>query len=301
MKPASFEYHAPDSVEEALALLKEHGWDAKALAGGQSLIPAMNFRLARPAVLVDLNRIDELAFIRSNGPGEGEGGSGAGGVRIGAMTRQRAVERSELVAERTPLLAEMMPHIAHPQIRNRGTFGGSAVHADPASEIPAALLALEASCRVRGGGGERWIRAEDFFLGLFGTILEPDELLIEIALPGARPLTGCAFREISRRQGDYALAGLAAKLTVEANGRIQDARLAYLGVGGAPALATGASDALIGERPTEAAVQNAARVAAREIEPMEDMHASAAYRRRLVEVLTREALTVAAERASSSE
>lgn len=301
MKPAPFEYHAPGSVEEALALLKEHGWDAKALAGGQSLIPAMNFRLARPAVLVDLNRIEELAFIRGDGPEKGEDGSGSGGVRIGAMTRQRAVERSELVAERAPLLTEMVPHIAHPQIRNRGTFGGSAVHADPASEIPAALLALEASCRVRGQEGERWVAAEEFFLGLFGTILEPDELLIEIAVPAPPPLTGYSFRELSRRQGDYALAGLAARVTLEANGRIQEARLAYLGVGGAPALATGAAEALVGESATAAAVENAARTAAREIEPTQDMHASAAYRSRLVEVLTREALTVAAERAFGSE
>ncbi len=300
MKPAAFEYHAPDSVEEALALLSEHGWDAKPLAGGQSLVPAMNFRLARPAVLVDLNRIDELAFIRRNEDEGRDGGPGSGGVRIGAMTRQRAVERSELVAELAPLLTEMMPHIAHPQIRNRGTFGGSAVHADPASEIPAALLALDASCRLRGPEGERWVRAEEFFLGLFGTTLEPDELLIEITLPGPRSRTGCAFREIARRRGDYALAGLAAKLTLDVDGRIQEARLAYLGVGGAPALATRAAAALIGEKPTATVVEDAARTAGGEVEPMEDMHASAAYRSRLVEVLTREALAVAAKRASGS-
>jgi carbon-monoxide dehydrogenase medium subunit len=260
----------------------------------------MNFRLARPAVLVDLNRIDGLAFIRRHEHEGGDGGPGPGGVRIGAMTRQRAVERSELVAERAPLLTEMMPHIAHPQIRNRGTFGGSAVHADPASEIPAALLALDASCRVRGPRGERWVRAEEFFLGLFGTTLEPDELVIEIALPGPRERTGCAFREISRRQGDYALAGLATRLTLDVDGRIQEARLAYLGVGGAPALATSAAAVLIGEKPTTAVVEDAARTAGGELEPMEDMHASAAYRIRLVEVLTREALSVALERASDS-
>lgn len=317
MKPAPFEYHAPDSVEEALALLGEHGFDAKALAGGQSLIPAMNFRLARPAVLVDLNRIAELAFIRRSGedraedrgrheedgqgPNEsGAGGPAPGGVRIGAMTRQREVERSELVAERAPLLTEMMPHIAHPQIRNRGTFGGSAVHADPASEIPAALVALDATCRVRGPRGERWVRAEEFYLGLFGTALEPDELLIEMSLPGRRPSTGCAFREIARRQGDYAMAGVAAKLSLNGAGLIEDARLAYLSVGGAPALAPSAATALIGEKPTAAVVEDAARAAAAEIDPMEDMHASAAYRRRLVEVLTREALAVSAERARGS-
>ncbi len=145
MKPAAFEYHAPDSVEEALALLSEHGWDAKALAGGQSLVPAMNFRLARPAVLVDLNRIDELAFIRRNEDEGRDGGPGSGGVRIGAMTRQRAVERSELVAELAPLLTEMMPHIAHPQIRNRGTFGGSAVQARRVSAGSARRSSFSAS------------------------------------------------------------------------------------------------------------------------------------------------------------
>jgi carbon-monoxide dehydrogenase medium subunit len=300
VKPATFEYHAPDSVEEALALLREHGWDAKALAGGQSLIPAMNFRIARPTVLVDLNRIDELAFIRRNEDEEGDGGPGPGGVRIGAMTRQRAVERSGLVAECEPLLTEMMPHVAHLQIRNRGTFGGSAVHADPASEIPAALLALNASCRVRGPEGERWVRAEEFFLGLFGTSLEPDELLMEIAFPGPRQRMGFAFREIARRHGDYALAGLATRLALDVDGRIQEVRLAYLGVGGAPALATSAAAALVGEKPTATVVEEAARTAAEELEPMEDMHASAAYRSRLVVVLTREALGVAAERASNS-
>lgn len=298
MKPAPFEYHAPDSIEGALALLAEHGWDAKALAGGQSLIPAMNFRLARPAVLVDLNRIEELAFIRPVDE-SGEGLS-AGGVRIGAMTRQRAVERSELVSERATLLTETMPHIAHPPIRNRGTVGGNAVHADPASELPAVLLALDASCRVRGPNGERWVAAGDFFLGLFGTSLEPDELLIEIGLPGRRPRTGCAFREIARRTGDYALAGLAAKLALDADGRVEEARLAYLSVGGAPTLAVDAARALIGERPESSLLRDAARTAAGELDLMEDMHASAAYRSRLIEVLTREALAVAADRASGS-
>ncbi len=308
MKPAPFEYHAPDSVEEAISLLAEHGYDAKPLAGGQSLIPAMNFRLARPAVLVDLNRIAELSLIREAETAEEAGslpavGGGAGdsardhGLRIGAMTRQRAVERSPLVAERAPLVAEMMPHIAHPPIRARGTFGGSAVHADPASEIPAALLALEASCRVRGPDGERWIPAEEFFLGLFGTALGPEELLIEVALPGRRPRTGCAFREIARRHGDYALAGLAARLAIGEDGGLRDVRLAYLGVGGAPALAARAARALEGEAPTATALSEAARVAATELEPMEDMHATAVYRSRLVEVLTREALAVAVERA----
>jgi carbon-monoxide dehydrogenase medium subunit len=304
VKPAAFEYHAPGSVEEALELLTEHGWDAKPLAGGQSLIPAMNFRLARPAVLVDLNGIEELTFIRGadEGTDEAPGSSGSNdGVRIGAMTRQRAVERSPLIARRAPLLSETMPHVAHPQIRNRGTIGGSAVHADPASEIPAVLLAMNAKCRIRGPEGERTVAAEEFFLGLFGTVLAPDELLLEIELPGRRPRRGCAFREIARRHGDYAMAGIAASLTLDKKGAVDEARLAYLSVGGAPSLAAGAAEALVGAQPTEEVIREAARVAAAEdVEPMEDMHASARYRARLVEVLTRQALTTAAQRASGA-
>ncbi len=293
MKPPTFEYHAPRSVEEALALLAEHGLDAKPLAGGQSLVPAMNFRLARPAVLVDLNRIEELAFIRPV-----EEGPAAGGVRIGAMTRQRAVERSALVTERVPLLAETMPHVAHPQIRNRGTFGGSAAHADPAAEIPAVLLAAGARCRVRGPDGDRWIRADEFFFGLFGTALQPEDLLLEVELPGQGPGTGCAFREIARRHGEYALAGVAATITLDDAGAVKGAHLVYLSVGGAPAAAPGAAGSLNGEKPTPDVIAAVARRAAHEdTEPMEDMHASAAYRARLVEVLTRDALHAAAERA----
>ena len=304
MKPAAFQYHAPASVDEALELLKEHGYDAKPLAGGQSLIPAMNFRLARPAVLVDLNGIEELSFIRgtdeATDEAPGEAGSGEG-VRIGAMTRQRTAEQSPLVAQRAPLLSETLPHVAHPQIRNRGTIGGSAVHADPAAELPAVLLAMNAACRIRGPDGERTVAAEEFFLGLFGTVLDPDELLVEIELPGRRAGTGCAFREIARRHGDYAMAGIAASLTLDDAGTVRETRLAFLSVGGAPTLATSAAEALLGEKPTEAVIREAARVAAVEdVEPMDDMHASAEYRARLVEVLTRQALTVSARRASDS-
>src|SRR5881409_1583937 len=178
MKPARFDYFAPATLDEALALLAEHGADAKPLAGGQSLIPAMNFRLARPAALVDLNRIGELSYIRS----ERDGPDG-GGTAIGAMTRQRAVERSDVVARAAPLLAEAMPSIAHPQIRNRGTVGGSIAHADPSAELPAVMLTLEARFRTRSCTGERSIAAGEFFKGMLETALRPDELLVEIALP----------------------------------------------------------------------------------------------------------------------
>src|SRR5881392_992625 len=172
MKPAPFDYFAPATLDEALALLAEHGGDAKPLAGGQSLLPAMNFRLARPAVLVDLNRISELAYVRAES-----------GVAIGAMTRQRVVERSDVVARAAPLLAEALPSIAHPQIRNRGTVGGSVAHADPAAELPAVMLALGARMHVVGPSGWRALAADEFFTGLFATALEHDEMLAEIEIP----------------------------------------------------------------------------------------------------------------------
>jgi hypothetical protein len=178
MKPAAFEYHAPDTLDEVLALLAEHGADAKVLAGGQSLIPTMNFRLAQPAVLVDLNGVAGLSGVEE---------SGTGLVSIGTMTRQRTAERSELVRDLCPLLHETMPHIAHPQIRNRGTVGGSVAHADPAAELPAVTLALEATLHLQGGAGRRTLPARDFFTGLFETALEPDEVLVSIEIPTQPP------------------------------------------------------------------------------------------------------------------
>ena len=200
MKPAPFVYYAPRSLPEALALLAEHG-DAKPLAGGQSLIPAMNFRLAQPAALVDLNGVPELAFVRE----EAEGGE----LRLGALTRHRTLETHPLVRQRAPLLAETMPHVAHPQIRTRGTVGGSLAHADPAAELPAVMTTLGARFRVQGPAGERWVAAGEFFTGLFATVLEPGELVVEIAVPALAPRTGWAFDEVARRHGDYALVGAA--------------------------------------------------------------------------------------------
>ena len=204
MKPAAFDYHAPESLEEALALLNEYGYEAKLLAGGQSLIPTMNFRLARPAVLIDLNRIKELSYIEKNGSG----------LRLGAMTRQRALERSELVANHAPLLHETMPFIAHPQIRNRGTIGGNIAHADPASELPAVMWALDGYLKLQSAAGERRVAVQDFFVGMFTTDLEPEEMLTEIEIPAMFPRSGWAFREIARRHGDYALVGVAATVRV---------------------------------------------------------------------------------------
>jgi carbon-monoxide dehydrogenase medium subunit len=288
MKPAPFTYHCPGTVEEALALLAEHGGEAKPLAGGQSLIPAMNFRLARPTALVDLNRIAELSYVRAE----------RAGLTLGAMTRQRAVERSAAVARAAPLVAEAMPWIAHPQIRNRGTVGGSVAHADPSAELPAVLLALEARLRARSAAGERSIPAGEFFKGMLETALGPDELLVEIALPRPPQRSGTAFLEVARRYGDYAMVGVAVVVTLDQRGRCSAARIALLSVGDGPVLAQAAGEILAGQIPSEQLLRSAADAAAtRDIDPPSDIHASAAYRRQLAAVLTRRALVRAFERA----
>ena len=289
MKPAAFEYLRPGSVDEALELLERHGADAKPLAGGQSLVPAMNFRLAQPAVLVDLNGVADLAGIAA----------ADGGLRIGAMTRQRAVERSAFAAERAPLLAETLPFIAHPQIRNRGTVGGSLAHADPAAELPAVMVAAQALLLLRRRGGERRVEAERFFTGLFATALEPGELLTAVELPAMAPRTGWAFAEVSRRHGDYALVGVACLVTLDGRGRCASARVALLSVGEGPVLAPSVAAALAGAAPTPEAVRSAAEEVDADVDPPSDIHASAAYRRRLARVLTRRALTRAFDRAAS--
>ena len=285
MKPAPFHWYPAGSAEEALALLAEHGDAAKALAGGQSLIPAMNFRLARPAVLVDLNGATELAGITPLPDG---------GLRLGAMTRHRAVERSADVASRAPLLAETMPHVAHAQIRTRGTVGGSVAHADPAAELPAVLVALGARYLARSRTGERWIAAEDFTTGLFATALRPDELLVAIEVPSLAPRTGHAFIEMARRHGDFALAGVAATLTLGGDGRCTAARIVLLGVGDGPVVSQRAAALLAGQVPGAEAWRAAAAAARTDVDPPSDIHASAAYRRNLVDVLTRRALARAA-------
>ena len=288
MKPPPFAYLAPDTLEAALEALASHGEEAKILAGGQSLIPAMNFRLAEPALLVDLNPVAELAYIR---PTEN------GGVRIGAMTRQSAVERSSLVAERVPLLHEAMPLIAHPQIRNRGTVGGSLAHADPAAELPVVALALEARFRAQSRTAERWIEAADFFHFMFTTDLQPDEILTEIEFGPLPANTGWAFVEFARRRGDYALAGVAALLTLGDDGNCTRARLVYLNLGDAPIVASEAAQTLIGHPPTPERFREAARIAAeKEIDPLGSVHASPAYQRHLANVLTTQALERAAAR-----
>jgi aerobic carbon-monoxide dehydrogenase medium subunit len=289
MKPAPFDYVAPDSVAAALSLLAGHGDDAKLLAGGQSLIPAMNFRIVQPGILIDLNGLAELEYVRQVEAGE---------LRLGAMTRQRYLERHPAVAERAPLLAEALPYIAHPQIRNRGTVGGSLVHADPAAELPVVMLALEARFRLVNQSGERWVGATDFFHGMFTVDLEADELLVEVALPLLPPRTGSAFLELARRRGDYAMMGVAAMVTLGEDGRCTRARLVYLNAGDGPVAAVAAAQLLLGERASPALLEAVAAAADKEIEPLGNVHAPVAYQRHLAAVLSRRALARAFKRAA---
>ena len=289
MKPAPFEYHAPTTTEEALALLAQHGYNAKVLAGGQSLIPTMNFRLAQPSVLVDLNHIPELFYIEP---------ARDGGVLVGTMTRESQVERNSLIAERAPLVYEAMPHIAHEQIRNRGTFGGCMAHADPAAELPAVSVALDARFRVRNQSGERWVPANEFFIGFFTTALQPEELLVEVALPPMPPRSGWSFQELARRHGDYALVGVATRVALDGQGQCEQARMVFLSVGDGPVETHQAAEALRGQAPTPEAIRAAAEIAASaDVDPSSDIHATADYRRHLVGVLARKSLTQSFERA----
>ncbi len=292
MKPPPFAYHAPTTLDEALQLMAEHGYGAKALAGGQSLIATMNFRLSIPSVLIDLNRIRELDYIE---PAAG------GGLRVGAMTRHAQVEKSELAAERAPLVHDTMPLIAHPQIRNRGTFGGSIAHADPAAELPAILRALQGRVKAQSARGERWIDADDFFVGLFATALEPDEIVTEVQLPPMPAHSGWSVQEVARRHGDFALVAAFALLSLDDKGACRDVRLTFCGVGEGPALAPSAAAALKGQQPSEQAIKEAAAAATNDVDPPGDVHASSQFRRHLVKILAERALSTAAARASGKE
>jgi CO/xanthine dehydrogenase FAD-binding subunit len=289
LKPAPFDYVAAHSLEAALSTLQEYGDDAKLLAGGQSLIPLLNFRLAKPTILVDLNRVPNLDYVRP---------AVEGGLRLGAMVRQSRLETDPLIAEKVPLLAEAVPFIAHPQIRNRGTIGGTLAHADPAAELPAVAVALEARLRLQSRAGERWVDAESFFVGLLTTALEPEEILVEIEIPPAPHRTGWSFLEISRRHGDYALAGLAARVTLDDAGRCTAARLVFMSVGDGPVVADSAAAILVGSIPEDGLIDDCSHHAAEaEIQPTGDIHASAAFKRHLCRVLTGRALRTAIARA----
>jgi carbon-monoxide dehydrogenase medium subunit len=278
-------------LDEALAILAEHG-EAKPLAGGQSLVPAMNFRLAQPSMLVDLNSIRELAGVEEAG----------GGLTIGAMTRHRDLERSALIARMSPLIAETMPFVAHAPIRTRGTLGGSLAHADPAAELPAVMLALDATIAARSRAGTRTIAASEFFLGLYTTALAAGELVTSVAVPAMPPGAGWSFDEVARRHGDYALAGAAAVVALDGRECVQTARIALLSLHDRPVLALQCARTLIGQRPTADAIAAAAAAAAdRDADPSSDIHASSDYRRHLAGVLVRRVLTRALSRAARPE
>jgi len=288
VKPSSFEYLDPRTTEEALALLAEHGDAAKVLAGGQSLLPMLNLRLLRPSQLIDINRVSELSYIESRGSE----------LAIGAATRQRALERSALIRERCPLLLEAIPYIAHFQIRNRGTIGGSLSHADPAAELPAVVTALGGKVVLKSRDGERVVPAEEFYLGYLTTALRPDELMTEIRLPAQQTDVGVAFLEFSRRHGDFALAAVAACVTTEPNGACRSARIVVAGVDGVPYRNPTVEESLVGQPLTSATCEEVAQAIGRELSPQEDLHASSEYRRELATVLVARALGKAAAKAA---
>jgi aerobic carbon-monoxide dehydrogenase medium subunit len=273
MKASAFAYARATSVPNALELLAVHGDRAKVLSGGQSLMPAMNLRLISPELIVDIGELTELRGIAVTGDT----------VRIGALTRHVDLARSPEIAAHAPLLAEAIAHVAHPAIRNRGTLGGSLAHADPASELPACMLALNATVIIRGQGGERRVAAENFFTGIYQTALSPEELLVAVELPVAQKNASHFFREFARRHGDYAILGLAAQAIVEWNG-FADLRLALFAVGDRPVLAKAAKQ-LVGTAVTPAVLSDACTALGEELDPQDDQQASASMRRHLAKVL----------------
>ena len=286
MKLPYVEYEAPTTIAEAVDLLAEHEDEASVLAGGQSLIPLMALRLARPAVLIDINGLSELSLVAATD----------GRVAIGAMTREYVAEDSATVSDAAPLLAAALPLIGHEAIRSRGTIGGSLAHADPAAELPAVALALDAEFAVRGRAGERVVPAADWFEGYLATSRRPDELLTEVRFPVAAPGTGVAFLEIARRHGDFAIVGLAVSLTL-ADGVISDARLAFAGVSDVPVRVAEAEDLLLGERPSAELFAEAARVATAGLDPPADLNGSSEYRKQVAATLVRRGLQAAADNA----
>lgn len=287
LKPAPFEYLAPESLEEAVSLLSEKADDAKVLAGGQSLIPLMALRLSTPAALLDLNKVRELDYLHDDGDG----------LRIGALARNRAVELLPDLKDRSGMVAEALELVGHVAIRNRGTVVGSLAHADPAAEWPALALALDAEIDAVGPKGKRTIPAEHFYLNYFTTTLEPDEIATEVrfALPLKR--VGSSFQELARRHGDFAVAGAGALLAVSRNGAIESARIVLIGVSSTVVRIREAEDLIIGHEPSAALYREAAEIVHKSIDPTGDIHGSAEYRRTLALTLSRRALHSAGHRA----
>jgi carbon-monoxide dehydrogenase medium subunit len=286
MKLPPIDYEAPATLSDALGLLAEHEDEASVLAGGQSLIPLLALRLARPAVLVEINGLGELSGVSVEN----------GHVTIGALTREYEAEESDTVTEALPLLAAALPLIGHEAIRSRGTIGGSLAHADPAGELPAVARALDAEFVLRSRSGERVVPATDWFEGYLTTARRPDEILAEIRFPRAVPGTGAAFLEVARRHGDFAMVGLAASLTIT-DAVISDARLAFSGVAEVPVRAGAAENLLRGEHASSTLFAQAAQRAVADLDPPADLHGSPAYRKRVAATLVRRALRAAADNA----
>lgn len=287
MKPAPFDYCCPDSVDEAVKVLSSQAGEAKVMAGGQSLLPMLNFRVVRPSLIVDVSRLIELEYVRERSDG---------GLSIGALTRHRTLETSPLVARRFPVIPEAMKHVAHLAIRNRGTIGGSLSHADPAAELPMLACLLDAIVVAQSTRGERLISAANFFVGSLTSALEEDELVVRVELPGIRH-NGWAFDEFARRAGDFALAAVGVVLDV-ADGRIANARVAMMGVGDTPLRRLDAEAVLQGQALSEQVVISAVEAACADLEPRQDLHASPDFRRHLARVLTAAVLRRAWARAT---
>jgi len=289
MKPAPFDYYCPSTLEDALAALGQHGEEGKVLAGGQSLMPLLSLRLARPSAIIDLNRVPGLDRVFTTRDG---------GLSVGALARQRSLERNVELPQQQPLLAAAVPLIGHFQIRNRGTVGGSLVHADPAAELPAVAICLEADFVLRSMSGERVVRADDFYLGYMETTVEPDEILTEIRFPPWRGRRTWAIDEVSRRKGDFAMVGVALWMELDDDSTCKEARITLFGVSGRPVRAAKAEQRMAGAKLNEAAFKEVEKIVSDELDPDSDIHASAQYRKEVGGVLTRRGLSQALARAT---
>lgn len=289
MIPGEFEYHAPTALPEAVALLERYGDDAKLLAGGHSLIPMMRFRLAQPAHLIDLGRIDGLAYIRESD----------GVLYIGALTREADLEEDPFIARRYPILADTAAVIGDPLVRNLATIGGNLAHADPANDHPATMLALGAQVVAEGPKGRRTIEIDDFFVDTFTTSLEPHEVLVEIRIAAPSPRSAGAYEKLERKVGDFAIVGVAAQVALDAQGAIERVGLGLTNVGPTPIRASQAEASLVGQPVDEAALRRAGELAAAQSAPTSDLRGPAEYKRAMVRTLTVRALRRAAERAAA--
>lgn len=287
MKPAKFDYYKPNTLNEALSLLEELGENGKIIAGGQSLVPIMNMRLATPEALIDINNLEDLHYIKKEDSM----------IKIGALTRQRIVETSDIIRENCGLLADSIPHIGHVQTRNRGTIGGSLVHADPTAELPLALLALKGTLHISSSDEVRVVEAEDFFITYLTTDMMPYEILTEIQIPIMEGRVGYAFAEIARRHGDFGIVAAACVMTIDDNENIESIRLTLGGVEAIPLLVEEAEEIFQGEKVTDSLLEQITEAVVDVIDPESDLHASAEYRTHLAKILTKRVINEAYSKA----